>query len=103
MIFLRHKRWNYMTKLAPAVTMVSSGRRYLADGSGDGAVAVPYKQDAEELLNPPSEGSSVWAVAWEKYGIAFDAQGKVVEPVVEDTIETITDEKPRRGRPPKAR
>lgn len=75
-MYLRYKRWRYMTKLAPHVEVCSSGRRYLWNGEEEGIVDVPYKADLEEMLNPLGDLQSVYEIAYEKYGITFDASGK---------------------------
>lgn len=114
MPWLRHKRWKYLSPLAPAVTVTASGRRYLCTGAQGGLVAVPYRQDAEDLLNPPGDTISVWEVAWEKHGSLFDAQGKEQVPTPEIPIVVANtpnsaersvpvESLPKRGRPSKPR
>ena len=77
-MWIRFKRWNYLTPLAPHVA-ICTGRRYVWKGDNEGAVNVEYKQDVEELLNPVGDQQSSYEVAFEKYGITFDAQGKEIE------------------------
>ena len=75
MPWLRFKRWNYLTPLAPAVSVCGSGRRYVCTGAAQGVVPVPYRADVEELLHPSGDVESSWDVAWDRYGVAFDAKG----------------------------
>ena len=77
MPWIRFIRWNYLTKLAPHVAITPAGRRYLWDGTNEGAVFVPFHDDVRFLLDPPGDMASVYDVAWEKYGVRFD-QGKEV-------------------------
>ena len=87
---LRHKRWNFATPLRPTVAVVSAGRRYITDGKNGGVIEVGYKQDVEELLNPVGDLQSDYEIAYDQYGISFDASGKKVE-VIEDGSERETD------------
>lgn len=73
---LRHRRWKFATKLQPLVAVVSSGRRYVTDGSNDGVIEVLYKQDIEELLNPSGDLQSDYEIAYEAYGLKVDSNGK---------------------------
>ena len=97
MPFLRFDRYKYATPLAPHVAVCASGRRYVWTGADDGVVSVPYKQDVAELLNPLGDQQSLYEVAWEKYQVAFDEQGKEI-------AQTVTTPEPEpvaagRGRP----
>ena len=78
MPFLRYKRWQYLTPLAPAVAICASHRRYVCTGADQGVVEVPYAADAAELLDPTGDRRSQWEVAWERYGVTFDATGREV-------------------------
>ena len=105
-MWLRFKRWKYLTPLAPHVAVCASGRRYAWTGAQEGAVEVPYRTDVEELLNPVGDRRSPYEVAYEKYGIAFDATGKLVSAISmenETSTGSLTSEPVhvRRGRPPK--
>lgn len=80
MPWLRYKRWRYATPLVPHVAVCASGRRYLWKGDAKGVTDVPYQGDVEELLNPLGDQQSVYEVAWDRYGVAFDAQGKECPP-----------------------
>mgnify|MGYP001613227095 CR=1 FL=1 len=102
MPYLRFSRWRHATPLAPHVAVCSSGRRYVWKGDQEGVVNVDYKQDVEELLNPIGDRQSDYELAYEKYGISFDATGKeqgdlhTASPGPEaEPVEA------RRGRPPK--
>lgn len=86
MPWLRHKRWAYATPLAPAVTVCQSGRVYRCTGVEEGVVDVPYESDINELLNPQGDRGSEWEVAWERYGVIFNGQGKVVVAVTEPVV-----------------
>ena len=116
MPWLKFKRHLYATPLGPAVSVCQSGRTYLCSGTAEGVVAVPFKADAEELLHPAGDRSSEWEVAWERYGVTFDAQGKEVNgsPSLEPPVVPVPPElvpasvaqlepAKRRGRPPKRR
>lgn len=85
MPFLRFKRWQYLTPLAPHVAVCTSRRRYLWKGDQNGATLVDYKSDMDELLNPMGDRQSDYEVAWEKYNVRFDDTG--IE-IVEDKKET---------------
>ena len=80
-MWIRFKRWRYLSPLAPHVEVCQSGRRYLWDGQHEGVTNVPFRSDAEDILNPPGDRQSDYTLAYEKYGITFDAQGKEIEPV----------------------
>lgn len=107
MPWIRYIRAKYVTPLAPHVALCASGRRYVWTGEQAGVVDVPFKADVDELLNPPGDQGSVHEVAWERYGVTFDADGKELLPPpvsVNGSSETTTGdepEAPRRGRPPK--
>lgn len=79
MPFVRFKRWRYLAPLAPHVAICGSGRRYVWTGADEGEVSVLYKADVEWLLNPPGEGESLYELAYERHGIAFDAAGKEID------------------------
>lgn len=79
MPWIRFKRYQYLTPLAPHVAICGSGRRYVWTGAQAGAVCVPYKTDIAWLLNPPGEAESSYELAYERHGIAFDANGKESE------------------------
>lgn len=110
MPWLRHKRWRYATALTPVVTVCASRRVYRCTGADGGVVDVSYRADADEMLSPTGDEETVWEVAWERYGVQFDAQGKAVEstpipcesavPLVASPAPLVTG-KPRRGRPRK--
>lgn len=80
MPWIRYKRWRYVSKLAPHLAVCSSGRRYLWDGADGGALQVGYAQDVDELLNPFGDLRSDYEVAWDRYDVSFDAQGREVIP-----------------------
>ena len=80
MPWLRHRRWKYATALSPVVTVCASRRVYRCTGADGGVVEVPYRTDVDELLSPPGDQEAVWEVAWDRYGVAFDAQGKEGSP-----------------------
>lgn len=109
-MWLRHKRWQYLNPLAPHATRCATGRVYLCAGKEGGLVDVPYRSDAAELLNPSADAEALYEVAWDRYGVTFDAQGKEVEvpvgtPTVNGDVEEPTEEShapPRKpGRPRK--
>ena len=85
MPFLRFKRWTYLTPLAPHVAVCASGHRYLWKGDQQGATAVSHKADVEELLNPPGGQPSDFEIAWDRYGVTFDVQGKEIEVIAPPT------------------
>lgn len=104
MLWIRFKRWPYLTRLAPHVVHCASGRRYLWTNADEGVTGVLWKADAEDLLNPPNDTVSPFEVAWERYGLAFDAQGKVTEDVAHDQHDASEGDTPVRrgpGRPKK--
>ena len=76
MPWIKFKRWSYLTPLAPHVAVCGSGQRYLWNGDQGGATLVDRKADVEELLNPPGGQPSDYEVAWERYGVTFDARGQ---------------------------
>lgn len=78
MPFLRFKRWQYLRPLAPHVAACTSGNRYLWKGDNQGATLVEQQKDVDELLNPMGDRQSDYEVAWERYGVTFDARGKEV-------------------------
>lgn len=81
-MWIRFTRHKYLTPLAPHVAICGSGRRYVWTGADGGAIDVPYQADLEWLLNPPGhEGESVYKLAYERHGIAFDEAGKEMEPI----------------------
>ena len=112
-MWLRHKHWQSARALVPLVTVCASGRVYKCSGADKGVVNVPYRADADELLDPSGDRRGEWEVAWDKYGYAFDAQGKVLEakPASVQSVNTqasdtgqivstaTTVEAPKRGRP----
>lgn len=77
-MWLRFRRWQYLTPLAPSVAYCQSGRTYRCTGEAEGVVDVPYAKDVEELLNPVGDRESDFVVAWEQYGVVLDATGKEV-------------------------
>ena|SRR3990167_8188880 len=78
MPWIRFERWNYLNALSPHVAIGKNGRRYLWDGSGDGSTFVPNRDDAASLLSPANGKRSPYAVAWERYGVKFDAAGNEI-------------------------
>lgn len=78
MPWIRFKRWSYLNPLAPHVAACTSGNRYLWKGDADGATLVEQQKDVDELLNPMGDRQSDYEVAWERYGVTFDARGKEV-------------------------
>ena len=108
MPFIRFKRWNYLTPLAPHVAICDSGHRYVWTGAERGAVSVPHQADVAWLLNSPGEAESVYELAYERHGIVFDATGTELTPTdpprhpatVEDHDESVpTPRHQKPGRP----
>ncbi len=89
MPWIRFERFKYLNPLAPHVAMGERNRRYLWDGSGDGAVNVPFEEDVIKLLSPTNGDRSPYSVAWDRHGVEFDEQGKEIE---SQAVETTGDE-----------
>lgn len=106
MPLIRFKNASYCSRLTPHVVICASGRRYLWDGANEGVASVPFRVDAQEILSQMD-----YEVAWDRYGVQFDAHGKEVlkmtepssgdPPPDEDPSESVTS-RPR-GRPAKRR
>jgi hypothetical protein len=104
MPWLRHKRWQYATPLAPLVTMCGSGRAYRCTGADGGAVLVSWLADVNELLDPLGDRSADWEVAWDVHGVKF-TNGIEVDPdrmeETESPSPALEHEPKKRGRPRK--
>lgn len=79
-MWIRHKNWSRATTLVPLLFVCHSGRRYLWTGADGGKTFVPYRADIEELLQGGSDAESPYQVAYEAYGVLFDATGKFLTP-----------------------
>ncbi len=90
---LRHKRWNYLTALAPAVIICSSGRRYISSNVNDGVFDVPYARDVEDILHPLGDVACDYQIAYEEYGLKVKPSGEF-EPIEE--TEKGTEDAPER-------
>lgn len=74
-MLIRLKRFIYCTPLRPHVYRCHSGRMYQWDGTNEGIVEIPYREDVEDLL---ADEERRYATAYERYGITWDAQGRSV-------------------------
>ena len=105
-MFLRYKRWRTCTPQTPYKGFGYGQRTYLFTVETEGVCFVPFREDIEKLLNPRNGVGSLIEIAYERYGIVFDANGKAEVPTVANTQpeldpETAPTPKPR-GRPRKS-
>ena len=108
-MFLRYKRWRACTPQTPYKGFGYGQRTYLFTVETEGVCFVPFREDIEKLLNPRNGVGSLIEIAYERYGIVFDANGKAEVPTVPGTPSVPEDDAepsaptPRlRGRPRKS-
>ena len=97
MPYLRYRYWNQDG--LPARRAGVGNREYIFDDAQDGVCHIPNAHDAMALLR----NSNNYEIAWERYGVTFDEEGREVEMVpVAPPEEPEVAASPKRGRPRKA-
>ena len=99
-MWLRYKRWQQLALHTVHKAVLSNTREYVFTKEQFGLCFVPFREDIDRLLNPRNDLPSEIELAYETYGVQFDAHGRVVvETTTSEAAEALTP--PKRTRPKK--